>query len=622
MALGEAFISVHADLKPFKRELDTEMRKILKELDIQLTKAGKESSKGFIDGFLDGIKKNQGTISKSFAKIFSKIKPKVSAEVDEDNLRRSFSRAFDRINRTVGRGFKFFGPLSFLKGQTDIDNFARGISGLFGGMLRGFRKLGEAGTKFADTMGKVGKSLARVVGLIAKTGSLIVTLFKLAFSILGPPGILGAIIQFGAEFRRLIGLAALLPGALAVIAGAIIPIRVAWLGVNEAIEAAVEGDLEKFEEAIKNLTPSARQFARAFKGLLPLFDQLRKAAQEAFFGANGAFGPKGLSAGLEFAVQRLMPLLESGFTRVATAAGKFVGAIFGLADDPNVRDLLENLFPTVARIIDRLRGPVVEALSALAAAANKSLPTIERLADKFGGLIERFATWILEAVSSGEFQAWIDTALETLGKLIITGELVFAVLDALFDRADEGGKDFLTNLNDALTKLETWLRTAEGKKFIDNLIVSAEALATLLVFTAEVIGSISSAIDSVGGALDRLDEHIRRTRDRLRDLLGLRNQTFSSRRKGGELEGFANGGIVTRPQLAMVGEGGGPEAIVPLNNPRRAREVMQQAGLDKMAGSAVYVFIGNEQLDARMMRVVQKSNHGSARALTFQPRTV
>lgn len=622
MALGEAFISVHADLKPFKRELDAEMKKILKELDLRLSKAGKEAGDNFIKGFLDRFKSQQNFITQSLSKVFSKMRPKVKAEVDEDNLRRSFSRAFSRINRTLSRGLKFFGPLSFLKGMTDLDDFGRGVAGVFGRLQRIFRGLGKAGGFVADSIGKISDGLASTIKFLSKFTTALGVILKVGIPVFGVAGILGAIIQIGSELRRLIGLAALLPGALAVIAGAIIPIRVAWFGVSEAIEAAVEGDLEKFEEAIKNLTPSARRFAVAFKGLLPLFDQLRKAAQEAFFGANGAFGPKGLSAGLEFAVQRLMPLLESGFTRVATAAGKFVGAIFGLADDPNVRDLLENLFPTVARIIDRLRGPVVEALSALAAAANKSLPTIERLADKFGGLIERFATWILEAVSSGEFQAWIDTALETLGKLIITGELVFAVLDALFDRADEGGKDFLTNLNDALTKLETWLRTAEGKKFIDNLIVSAEALATLLVFTAEVIGSISSAIDSVGGALDRLDEHIRRTRDRLRDLLGLRNQTFSSRRKGGELEGFANGGIVTRPQLAMVGEGGGPEAIVPLNNPRRAREVMQQAGLDKMAGSAVYVFIGNEQLDARMMRVVQKSNHGSARALTFQPRTV
>jgi len=38
---------------------------------------------------------------------------------------------------------------------------------------------------------------------------------------------------------------------------------------------------------------------------------------------------------------------------------------------------------------------------------------------------------------------------------------------------------------------------------------------------------------------------------------------------------FAEGGIVTKPQLAVVGEAG-PEAIIPLSNPNRATEIMQQ----------------------------------------------
>lgn len=48
--------------------------------------------------------------------------------------------------------------------------------------------------------------------------------------------------------------------------------------------------------------------------------------------------------------------------------------------------------------------------------------------------------------------------------------------------------------------------------------------------------------------------------------------------------GYANGGIVTSPTLAHVGESG-PEAILPLNRPDRARQVMAQAGI----GSPVHI---------------------------------
>jgi phage-related protein len=47
---------------------------------------------------------------------------------------------------------------------------------------------------------------------------------------------------------------------------------------------------------------------------------------------------------------------------------------------------------------------------------------------------------------------------------------------------------------------------------------------------------------------------------------------------GFSTRGLANGGIVTRPTFGLVGEAGA-EAVVPLTNPRRAAEVLRQAGL-------------------------------------------
>lgn len=58
---------------------------------------------------------------------------------------------------------------------------------------------------------------------------------------------------------------------------------------------------------------------------------------------------------------------------------------------------------------------------------------------------------------------------------------------------------------------------------------------------------------------------------------------------------LAQGGLVTSPTLAMVGEAG-PEAVVPLSRPTRAAQVMRQAGL---AGSSNSFVINNygSQLD-------------------------
>lgn len=75
---------------------------------------------------------------------------------------------------------------------------------------------------------------------------------------------------------------------------------------------------------------------------------------------------------------------------------------------------------------------------------------------------------------------------------------------------------------------------------------------------------------------------------------------------------LAVGGIVSRPTVALVGEAG-PEAVVPLNRPERAAQVMSEAGIGGMGD--VYVYIGNEQLDTRMVRVSRGTQRQQASRL-------
>jgi SLT domain-containing protein len=58
---------------------------------------------------------------------------------------------------------------------------------------------------------------------------------------------------------------------------------------------------------------------------------------------------------------------------------------------------------------------------------------------------------------------------------------------------------------------------------------------------------------------------------------------------------LAQGGLITSPTLAMVGEAG-PEAVIPLSRPARAAQVMRQAGLGGSSNSFVINNYGS-QLD-------------------------
>lgn len=87
---------------------------------------------------------------------------------------------------------------------------------------------------------------------------------------------------------------------------------------------------------------------------------------------------------------------------------------------------------------------------------------------------------------------------------------------------------------------------------------------------------------------------------------------------------YAEGGIVNGPQAAIIGEAG-PEVVIPLTKPGRAAQLAQQSGLASMLGlgsnaPTVYVFIGNDQLDSYMVQVVDRNNQAMGTAMTYGAR--
>ena len=52
---------------------------------------------------------------------------------------------------------------------------------------------------------------------------------------------------------------------------------------------------------------------------------------------------------------------------------------------------------------------------------------------------------------------------------------------------------------------------------------------------------------------------------------------------------LADGGLLSRPTLAMVGEAG-PEVVIPLTRPKRARELAEQSGLTALLGGGGVTF--------------------------------
>lgn len=87
---------------------------------------------------------------------------------------------------------------------------------------------------------------------------------------------------------------------------------------------------------------------------------------------------------------------------------------------------------------------------------------------------------------------------------------------------------------------------------------------------------------------------------------------------------YAEGGFITEPTNALMGENYREEVVLPLTNTRRSMQLLSRSPLAGMLGgsSNVAVYIGNEQLATRQFKVAQGVNRQAARTLSQTPRMV
>ncbi len=95
-----------------------------------------------------------------------------------------------------------------------------------------------------------------------------------------------------------------------------------------------------------------------------------------------------------------------------------------------------------------------------------------------------------------------------------------------------------------------------------------------------VFGAAKSVVNSVADAIQNVIGKVQSAVSLVSNLAGKVGGVVGA---VGGIAGhfFADGGIVTRPTNAIIGEAG-PEVVVPLTQPRRAMELMRKTGLDRM----------------------------------------
>jgi phage-related protein len=295
------------------------------------------------------------------------------------------------------------------------------------------------------------------------------------------------ILGLGGAVLQLAGALLALPAAIGFLVAAIAPAIVAFKGFGEAVGAGLSGDLEKFNEALKKLTPSAQAVAKEFVKLSPALKDIKKQTQEALF--------KPLIGTIKPLATTLLPALATGMARAGAALGRLLAGFAKMLATPEVISAVNALFTWTAHILDQLGPPLASLFGALFGTMEGGLPWVGRFFDVLTSGIQKAADWLRQIKSDGSLQRWLSQAWDAGKKfwnlLVAVGELIASI----FGSTGDEGLTWIEDLTNMIKKLTDYFKSEEGLEFLDNLVSVLEGSGGLMLTLVDIITALFNAFN-------------------------------------------------------------------------------------------------------------------------------
>ncbi|WP_266783128.1 hypothetical protein [Streptomyces sp. NBC_01565] len=356
----------------------------------------------------------------------------------------------------------------------------------------GFDEAGESGRRF-------GFSLSRLSSLAGGLGSIAGTIGGIAAK-------LGAAVPLAANLVAM--LANIAPAAGVAVTGlfAVVlaskALKIGMVGVGEAVKAAMDpSNPQAFEEAIKNLAPSAKSFAREVKALQPQFKALQQDVQQTLF--------QGLDKVLRDMGKHTLPVLRNGLETSAWALNlmaKNVGnAAVGLSMSGTLGQAISGA-NTGLYNLSRVPSQIVVGLTQVGAAA---APAFARLTAAAGAGADSLSERFSKAFESGGVQAAIENAIGLIGQLGSVIGNVGSILGSMFAAAQTSGGGFIGTLQQITGALATAFASPAVQAGLSAIFQTMATVASTvgplltqaLVALAPVFTALGPPIQRLVGAL-------------------------------------------------------------------------------------------------------------------------
>lgn len=381
----------------------------------------------------------------------------------------------------------------------------------------------------------LGDGSDRALGTITRlAGGLSKMLATLSAASVGFAALANAIAAVAATMEQLAGVMFLAPAAILSVVAVTKTLGIALKGVNEAISAGLEGDIEAYEEALNNLAPAARL---AVQGLAPVIDRMRElriVIQDRFF--------RPFADDLDEFGKAAIGVAERSLPKLATALGEVTGYFLEAARSTRFLPGVEAVIKSTATGVSKLAAPVGNLTLAFGELFFVGAGYVDRFYDSLGRVIERFATWLLNSSEAGKINVWIDEALEgfrQLGRILGNIGGIFASVNGQATTAGTGILSILERITEGLDKA---FASDVGQSFLISAFdLLAEVMKSLGIILPPVLDLLARVVTIVNNQLSRAVSAINPYLQTFAGWLGTIGTTVTQ--AGPEIMSFADGSI-------------------------------------------------------------------------------
>lgn len=317
--------------------------------------------------------------------------------------------------------------------------------------------------------------------------------FNMTSFIAGAVAAGAAVVELGGAVIAASGSVLALPGIFATVAGSAVTTRVALVGLEDAFKAVLANDPEKLAEAMKKLSPAAREFVSAFDKVNDAFKPVQQAVQQRFF--------EGLGKEMLATAQVSMPVLRKGMEDVAIATNGLLREVGRVSREPFFQGFIAKVLESTATSTKTLTGAVEPLTVALTGLVNVGLPYANMLSDWIVKQSQVAAAYVSSAKGQEQLTNVINIGLDALGKIFELAGALSGVLVSLFKLSNQEGLSFIGTVTEALNKFNEFLKSAEGQEKFSTLFKVANEI---LAESIEVIARVGRVILDLFDAIDKL----------------------------------------------------------------------------------------------------------------------